>query len=332
MASEIIINASFLRSRRLLSGCLLLIMTFCSMSVATAWTCAYVSSYHKGYTWSDGIERGLRSVLQGQCDIVQFDMDSKRNRSEPYIKQKAEEIAAEIKSIKPDVLIVSDDNAAKYLVNPYFNGGELPVVFCGINWTVDEYNFSPVNVTGMVEVAPVRPLLQWAKKLKNATSGRYIGADTLTEEKNFAHVEKVAAKLGIKLESFLVDNQSAWQGAFEQTDQIDFIYIGSSSGIRDWNEDLNTQFVRQHADKLLLTNHGWMMPFAMLGFVKIPEEQGVWAGKTAIAIHKGLPVKRIPVISNREWEIFENPSLLNITKIELPKALRTKAKKFNQGM
>jgi len=331
MAREIIISASFLTSRQAALGCLLMILALCTMSAASAWTCAYVSSYHKGYAWSDGVERGLRSVLQGQCDIMQFDMDSKRNRSEPYIRQKAEEIAAEIKKIKPDVLIVSDDNAAKYLVVPYFNGSELPVVFCGINWTVDEYNFSSLNVTGMVEVAPVRPLLRWAKKLKKGTSGRYIGAATLTEEKNFAQVEKEAIALGIKLERVLVDNQNAWQSAFEKTDQVDFIYIGSSSGIQGWDEDLNTQFIRQHTDKLLLTNHDWMMPFAMLGFVKIPEEQGIWAAKTAIAIQKGLPVNRVPVISNREWEIYENLSLLNITEISLPKALRAKAKKYNQS-
>ena len=331
MASLIIINASLSRPRRIALGCLFLIMAFCTMPVATAWTCVYVSSYHKGYTWSDGVERGLRSALQGQCNIVQFDMDSKRNRSEPYIKQKAQEIAAEITRIKPDVLIVSDDNAAKYLAVPYFNGGELPVVFCGINWTVDEYNFSPANVTGMVEVAPVRPLLHWAKKLKKGASGRYIGAKTLTAEKNIAHVEKVAVKLGIKLESVLVDNQVEWRNAFDKTDGVDFIYIGSSAGISDWDEQTNSQFIRQHVDKLLLTNHDWMMPIAMLGFVKIPEEHGVWAGKTALAIHQGLSIDRIPVISNREWEIYENPSLLNITEISLPKALRAKAKKYNQG-
>lgn len=331
MARGIIINASFLTSRQAALGCLLMILALYTMSAASAWTCAYVSSYHKGYAWSDGVERGLRAVLQGQCDIVQFDMDSKRNRSEAYIRQKAEEIAAEITRIKPDVLIVSDDNAAKYLAVPYFNGGQLPVVFCGINWTVDEYKFSPENVTGMVEVAPVRPLLRWAKKLNKGASGRFIGAKTLTAEKNLAHVEKEAVKLGIKLESVLVDNQLEWQNAFDKTDGVDFIYIGSSAGISEWDEDANSQFIRQHADKLLLTNHDWMMPFAMLGFVKLPEEQGVWAGKTAIAIHQGLPVNRIPVISNREWEIFENPSLLNITEISLPKALRAKAKKYNQG-
>ena len=91
--------------------------------MARAWTCVYVSSYHKGYDWSDGVERGLRSELEGKCELTQFDMDTKRNKDEAYKVKKAREIAKEIKKIRPDVLITSDDNAAKYLVVPYFKGG-----------------------------------------------------------------------------------------------------------------------------------------------------------------------------------------------------------------
>ncbi|MFM1892820.1 MAG: hypothetical protein RLZ44_1897, partial [Pseudomonadota bacterium] len=45
-----------------------------------AWSarCLYISSYHQGYAWSDGVERGLRQGLEGQCELRQFDMDTKR--------------------------------------------------------------------------------------------------------------------------------------------------------------------------------------------------------------------------------------------------------------
>ena len=34
--------------------------------------CLYVSSYHKGYAWSDGVENGLRQTIDGHCELVQF--------------------------------------------------------------------------------------------------------------------------------------------------------------------------------------------------------------------------------------------------------------------
>ena len=327
-----IYKSYFLSFKLLLQGGLSLAMAFALVSSSSAWTCVYVSSYHKGYAWSDGVERGLRAGLEGTCELTQFSMDTKRHKDEEYVSKKAREIAIEIKKLKPDVLITSDDNAARYLVVPYFKGVDLPVVFSGINWTVDEYGFPASNVTGMVEVAPVKPMLEWAYRLTESGSrGLYIGADTLTERKNSKRLTKVAAEMGIILESSLVDSQQHWQSAFGEAQEVDFIVLGSYSGIKDWDEKSVTQYVMQHADKLVLTNHRWMMPFAMLGFVKIPEEQGEWAAKTAIAIHNGVPVQRIPIIANRKWEVYVNVSLLKLSGNTISKPLQARAKKYTQG-
>ena len=55
--------------------------------VASAATkkCLFVSPYHQGYAWWDGVERGLRSVLEGRCVIRQFDMSTKRKKKEILI-------------------------------------------------------------------------------------------------------------------------------------------------------------------------------------------------------------------------------------------------------
>ena len=311
----------------------MLILLFGSTSMASAWTCVYVSSYHKGYAWSDGVERGLRAELDGQCNLIQFDLDTKRNKSESYKIRKSREVAKEIRKIKPDVLITSDDNAAKYLVVPYFKGGKLPVVFSGINWTVEEYGFPAANVTGMVEVAPIRPMLMWAQRLTGRGSrGFYLGANTLTETKNLKQLVKVAEDLGINISSALVDTNEAWQSAFKESGNADFIILGSTAGIDDWDEKTIVSFVTENAAKLILTNDDWMLPFSMLGFVKIPQEQGQWAAKTAIAIHQGTPIQRIPVVANRKWDIYENTTLMRIAGFKNSEILRARAKKFRQGL
>lgn len=82
--------------------------------------CFYVSSYHQGYAWSDGVERGIRSTLSGHCQVRQFDMDTKRNTSEEFMKSAALKAKKIIEEWKPDIVIISDDNAAQYLIQPYY--------------------------------------------------------------------------------------------------------------------------------------------------------------------------------------------------------------------
>jgi ABC-type uncharacterized transport system substrate-binding protein len=324
---------SFFRLTLLLPECLILLMAIIYSSVASGWSCVYVSSYHKGYAWSDGVERGLRSQLQGECELTQFDMDTKRQKGEPYKLKKAREIAIEIKKMNPDVIITSDDNAAKYLIVPYFRGDKTPVVFCGINWTVEEYGFPASNITGMIEVAPLRPMLEWARKLTpGGKSGLYIGADTLTEKKNYNRILEVAENLGLEFSSVYVNSQEEWQAAISREEGVDFIVLGSTSGIEDWDMKSAVDFVHQNVKKLTFSNHGWMMPVSILGFVKVPEEQGEWAAKTALAIHNGLAVQRIPIVANRQWEVYENTVLLKQSGIEITETLRARAKKYRQGL
>ena len=169
--------------RTLIFICVLLIAAQPRPSEAAR--CLYVSSYHQGYEWSDGVERGLRSVLSGKCEIRQFDMDTKRKRSERDKVNSALEAKRIIEEWRPDVVITSDDNAAKYLIKPYYRDHTLPFVFSGLNWTVKEYEFPYRNVTGIVEVAPIRPMLEQARSIvQGARRFFYLGFKTFTEKKN----------------------------------------------------------------------------------------------------------------------------------------------------
>ena len=143
--------------------------------------CLFVASYHQGYAWQDGLERGLRSVLEGKCEIRQFNMDTKRNPSHEFGKKMALEAKARIESWKPDIVIASDDNASKYLVAPYFKDAKLPFVFCGINWTAKEYGYPYSNATGMIEVFPIKQLIKQIKRIiPNAKTAVFVRGDRLS--------------------------------------------------------------------------------------------------------------------------------------------------------
>jgi hypothetical protein len=68
-------------------------------------------------------------------------MDTKRNKKEEEKRRAALKAKELIESWKPGVVITADDNAAKYLLQPYFRDHKIPFVFCGVNWNVDEYGF-----------------------------------------------------------------------------------------------------------------------------------------------------------------------------------------------
>jgi ABC-type uncharacterized transport system substrate-binding protein len=77
---------------------------------------------------------------------------------------------------------------------------------------------------------------------------------------------------------------------------------------------------------LSLTNHEWMMPYAMLGLTKVPEEQGEWAAKPALYILEGGEPGSIPIVPNRKRDFWMNLPLLEAAGIHIPKQLLQKAK------
>lgn len=291
--------------------------------------CLFVSSYHQGYAWSDGVERGLRKTLDGHCELRQFDMDTKRRKNIEQIQDAAQRAKQLIDSWQPDVVITADDHAARHLVVPYFRNAELPIVFCGVNWTVAEYGFPYPNVTGMIEVAPVQSMIEQARSLvPQARRVLYIGADTTTERKNATRVGDAATTLGLEYDTRFTASLASWISAYTTGQSYDFIVIGSNAGIADWNQAAAIEAIRPLTRKLSVTSHKWMMPVTMLGMTKVPEEQGEWAGLVALQILGGAEPGSIPMIANRKWDLYLNRSLVDVANIVLPAQLISKGKLY----
>jgi len=311
------------------SSTLVIVFLFTATSVNAA-RCVYISSYHKGYAWSDGVERGLLKTLDGKCEITTFNMDTKRSKDEASIKQAALKAKKLIDATQPDVVIASDDNASKYLIVPYYRDADIPFVFCGVNWTVEQYGYPFRNVTGMIEVAAIEPMLDKAAaitgKIKHAY---YIGADTLTEEKNLKRFVAAGKRNSIIITSRLVQSMSAWIDAYKQAQQADLIIMGSNAGILNWNKDEAQHAMLPVSSTLSATNHGWMMPYTMFGMTKVPEEQGEWAARVAIEILNGTEPSDIPIIPNRNFDIIVNNSLLDVAQIKLPEFIKLKAQSYH---
>ena len=291
--------------------------------------CVYISSYHKGYEWSDGIEASLREVLDGHCSFIQFNMDTKRNREESYILQKAKEAKELIVKSKPGVVITSDDNAAKYVIQKYFKESSIPFIFCGVNWTAKEYGFPYKNVTGIIEVTPVAALFELAALVSKGKRGLFIGDDTLTDRKDVGYFVKYARKNNFELEKILVNTVDEWKDHYLKAQKTkDYIILGHNSAIEGWKDDEMKEFILHNSSKLVLTTYQWMIPFSMVGLIIQAEEQGKWAGEAALGLLQGFPIKNIAIVANRSWTGWVNSRLIKAAGIVLPEEFVEKSQKL----
>ncbi|TBW53340.1 ABC transporter substrate-binding protein [Marinobacter halodurans] len=276
----------------------------------------YVGSYHAGYPWSDGIVKGIESVLKDTgVELKRVEMDTKRNTSEAFKKSAALNVKAEIENFKPDVVIACDDNAAKYLIMPYYKNADLPFIFCGLNWNTSVYGFPYDNVTGMVEVSMMPQVIKQLRKYARGNRIGFIGDDTLTSRKNIQYHADI---LNIKYDQiYLAKSFSEWKTMYmELQSQVDMAIIINNAGISDWDDEKAVEFVRHNTSIPTGTNNTWMMAFSLLGIIKMPEEQGQWSAQAALKILDGTPPSKIPITHNKQGKLYFNMKLGNIFGID----------------
>ncbi|WP_242392829.1 ABC transporter substrate-binding protein [Anaeromyxobacter oryzisoli] len=269
----------------------------------------FVNSYHEGYPWSDGEEKGARAAFAGSGVELRFiRMDLKRHPDDAFRNQAADKARAEIEAYRPDVVVVADDPAVRYVLEDHYKNARLPFVFCGVNWDASKYGLPYKNATGIVEVAPVKELLKNLRAYAKGSRIGYLTVDSETERIENPHYKKT---LGITFakEKF-AKTFAEWKQAFlEMQRDTDMIFLGNVTGIQGWNEAEAKAFVAANTKVPSATAYDFMMPYAMLGFTKIEEEQGAYAATTALRILKGEAPSAIPVATNKQSKIFMNLKL-----------------------
>lgn len=269
----------------------------------------FVNSYHEGYPWSDGEERGAQATLAGTGVELKFlRMDTKRHQGDAFSKAAGEKAKAEIDAFKPDVVIVTDDPAVKYVLQPFYKNATLPFVFAGVNWDATKYGLPYRNATGMLEVAPVKALVATLRGYAKGTRVGYMTVDSETERIEVPWYEKAIGAPFAKV--VYAKSFAQWKDAFQKMQgEVDMVLMGNYVGLPDWNEAEARAWVMDHTKVPSGCAYDFMMPFSMLGFTKIEVEQGAWAAAAAVRILKGESPSAIPVASNKESKILVNVKL-----------------------
>ena len=238
----------------------------------------YVNSYHQGFPPSDQITEGVYEKLSADSfEIIPYFMDTKRNPSEEYIKGRTAGILDSIRKEDPDILIVSDDNALKYLVVPNFQGNPIPIVFCGVNWTADQYDLSGCNITGILELLPVaESMLTLKSYYPRMQKLLVLNENTTTSRKTKPLLDTLLSSIGISVIQELVDDFEDWKSVFiDGNETFDVIYLQTRGAIKGWDHDEALKVIDQHIKVPLVTCEDFMMPYAVFGLTQLSKEQGM---------------------------------------------------------
>jgi ABC-type uncharacterized transport system substrate-binding protein len=266
----------------------------------------HIDSYHKGNEWNDRIVEALRWTLHNRgVQVRVFHMDTKRRSSESEVQASALEAMRQVETFKPDVVTISDDPAAQFLVMPYLRDASMPVVFSGLNWDAAAYGLPYRNTTGMVEVSPIPQIVQLLRRHARGTKIGFLSEDTEVKRKELSYHERL---FGITYDkTYFVKSHAEWSEAFLLAQQeVDMLLILGVGALRDWDLQSAKRLAEEKTAIPTGTDFEWLTPVSLVGVVKSPEEQGRWAAQAALRILDGVQPSAIPLSYNRDGELFFN--------------------------
>ena len=279
----------------------------------------YINSYHDGYPSSDDIREGILETLNDEAVILEvFYMDTKRNPDPDMVAIKVREALEIIERFNPDLILASDDNAVDKLVVPHLQDLGHPIVFCGVNWSTDKYELKD-NVTGMLEVLPLRECIQTIQRMNpDISSISVLSENSQSERNNRELLDTLYRNLGLEVEYRLVDDFAQWKAAFiELGASTDLIYMPTNGAIKNWDSEEARAFVEGNLNVPTITCDDFMMEYCVFGLTKVAREQGEWAAQTALDILNGQSPSEIPFAHNHRFNTCLNKKLGKLISFNL---------------
>ncbi len=269
-----------------------------------------VHSYHKEWGWNqdteEGIIEGLKRkgyILNRDYEFKEFYMDTKNTYTTPeQIRMRAEEAMEIINEFDPDIVLVNDDNALKYVAVVYAMENpdkKLSFVFSGIN--VDPSIYDPIEslekpgdgISGVLERFPYYQSFSLGKRIFPNATKVILLADS-SPSSNFlvnAFRERYLEKVGdsplevigvVQVKTF-----DEWKDAVEEyQDKADFLGTLTYHQLRDENGEV----VPASEVVLWTINHNKLPE---LGFLLFHAEDGFWATVGVSAYKAGIYVGTI---------------------------------------
>ncbi len=268
-----------------------------------------INSYHRGYVWSDSIVNKAFEVLETRGVHCRVHYMNTQSEQSPDLLEEAGNRAFEaFQDFKPDVVIVSDDNAQRHFVVPHLYTMDIPVVFCGVNWDISEYGYPTRNITGMIEVEQPETLLLHLRRCAKGNRVGLISDDTFSERKTADYYNGIY--FNGQLRTWFSETFEEFKRAYLQAqEECDMLILQNNATIRDWNSDRAREFILGNTNIPTGSFLWHMAPYSLFNLRKLPEEQGEWAANAALMILQGKSPSDIPVTTNKRSYLTVNMAI-----------------------
>lgn len=319
----------------LLSWAALLVQ--CLAFSASAASILVVESYNAEYAWDASYKQALDEMLGKNHTLEYFQMDTKRLPKEQHTT-KANEAWDRYEKLRPDLVILGDDAALKFLAQR-LSTTTTPVVYLGINNSPVLYPGATArNFTGVLErpflkrnVAIAHELLPKARRalimFDNDTTAHVIRKDAFGDQ-------DVANINGVNVDLTLFLDWEQWKKAVldARKNNYDMLFVGLYHTLRDRSgKAVNPEdVVRWTSDNAPVPTFGfWDFSVGAGktagGLVLLGKEQGKAAAEMALKILAGTrPADITPQMSERGRLLFSKKQLGRF-QLTLPKTIAQEA-------
>ncbi|MCB9494969.1 MAG: sugar ABC transporter [Desulfobacteraceae bacterium] len=298
-------------------------------------TVLIIESYHAEYEWDISYKKPIYDILAPDNKIIEFQMDTKRLPKNQH-SQMADKAWHKFNEVKPDLVILGDDAALKYL-GPKLSKTDTPVIFLGINNNPREYDIiGKKNITGVLERPLMKRSISFISRIVKPVPEKILilfdsgitSKASVENELKQIHMEDTATD--IKLISSFKD----WKQTVLDSEKngYDVIIVGLYQTLTDENgKNVNGK------DVLNWTSENTPVPpFAFWdfsagknktigGYVLFGESQGKAAAEMAVKILKGTPPVQIRIEIPEKGHFLFSKSQLKKWEITLPDEIMSRA-------
>ena len=297
----------------------------------------YIESYHDGYAWDQEQRAGLEAIFKDQVELYNFQMDTKRIDASKY-HEKADLAWQYYLEVKPDVVVISDDNALMLLEHRFLET-KTPVVYMGINNNPRNYGPLGGNVTGVLERPLYKRTLRYLKELILFNNKKVLilldkGTTSEVFRASVFHDQHSMEISGIKADVHSFCDYENWRKAVKNARKngYDAIVIGLYHSLFEEGANVDGEEV------LAWTSENSPVPVfafwemsvgkdkAVGGMVLSGEVQGRAAGEIVMKILDGTPVSSISPVIPAQGEFVFSQYELDRWKIRLPHYIRKQAR------
>ncbi len=280
----------------------------------------FINSYHRGYSWSDAIERALRDELarSGRAIELSFEyLDSRRFGYGDQIPLIARTLAAKYRAYRPEVLVVCDNPAFEFAMQyreQLFPGA--PLVFCGYNDFPPETARWLNNATGVTEATPIEDSVAMALKVHPGTHTlAFITSTANSTNARIAEAAEFAIFPQLRQRFDVVEIKDAPMARIRQRlaelPSSTLVFLAGQA-----NERTNGRAISPDESASLITAASPFPVYAFWdsdlghgvlgGHFVTAHQQGETAARMALRILDGTPANRIPVVMQAPTEdIFD---------------------------